>query len=210
MKQTNQFDLFHSVKILNKRDKSLSKLFINYEVNDLKPEKNYLKSLIRSIIYQQLSAKAAKKIFERFISVFPGNSFPDAQIISRMNIDRFRDAGISYNKSHYIKNIANAFIAEKKTFNNLRDMSDQEIITTLTQIKGIGIWTAQMFLMFTLNRPDIFPASDLAMQKGYQVYFKLDSLPKPSVMLDHSQVWVPYRTTVSLYLWSVLEGPFEW
>ena len=101
-------------------------------------------------------------------------------------------------------------ILKKKTFNNLRDMSDQEIITTLTQIKGIGIWTAQMFLMFTLNRPDIFPASDLAMQKGYQVYFKLDSLPKPSVMLDHSQVWAPYRTTVSLYLWSVLEGPFEW
>ena len=165
MKQTNQFDLFHSVKILNERDKSLSRLFSNYEVNDLKPEKNYLKSLIRSIIYQQLSAKAAKKIFERFISIFPGNSFPDAQTISRMNIDRFRAAGISYNKSHYIKNIADAFNTEKKNFNNLRDMSDQEIITTLTQIKGIGIWTAQMFLMFTLNRPDIFPASDLAMQK---------------------------------------------
>ena len=210
MKQTNQFDLFHSVKILNERDKSLSRLFSNYEVNDLKPEKNCLKSLIRSIIYQQLSAKAAKKIFERFISVFPGSSFPDAQTISRMNIDQFRAAGISYNKSHYIKNIADAFNTKKKIFNNLRDMSDQEIITTLTQIKGIGIWTAQMFLMFTLNRPDIFPASDLAMQKGYQVYFKLGSLPKPSVMLDHSQVWVPYRTTVSLYLWSVLEGPFEW
>ena len=116
MKQTNQFDLFHSVKILNERDKSLSRLFSNYEVNDLKPEKNYLKSLIRSIIYQQLSAKAAKKIFERFISIFPGNSFPDAQTISRMNIDRFRAAGISYNKSHYIKNIADAFNTKKKKF----------------------------------------------------------------------------------------------
>jgi len=210
VKQNNKFDLVNSVKILSEKDKRLNGLFTNHEVNDLKPEKNYLKSLIRSIIYQQLSASVAKKIFERFISVFPGSSFPDARMISSIDIEILRASGISYNKSHYIKNIANAFITEKETFYKLNDMSDNDIINTLTKIKGIGPWTAQMFLMFTLNRPDVFPASDLAMQKGYQIYFELDALPKASIMLDHSQVWIPYRTTVSLYLWSVLEGPFEW
>ena len=72
------------------------------------------------------------------------------------------------------------------------------------------MWTVQMFLMFTLNRPDIFPATDLAMQKGFQIYFGLKSLPKPNMMIQRSEEWIPYRTTVSLYLWSVLEGPFEW
>ena len=89
-------------------------------------------------------------------------------------------------------------------------MGDEDIIQTLTKVKGIGLWTAQMFLMFTLNRPDIFPATDLAMQKGYQAFFKLSALPKPSEMIKKSKLWIPYRTTVSLYLWALLEGPFEW
>ena len=89
-------------------------------------------------------------------------------------------------------------------------MSDEDIIQTLTKVKGVGLWTAQMFLMFTLNRPDIFPATDLAMQKGYQAFFKLNALPKPGEMIKKSKLWIPYRTTVSLYLWAVLEGPFEW
>ena len=89
-------------------------------------------------------------------------------------------------------------------------MGDEDIIQTLTKVKGIGLWTAQMFLMFTLNRPDVFPATDLAMQKGYQALFKLRELPKPGEMIKKSELWIPYRTTVSLYLWAVLEGPFEW
>ena len=89
-------------------------------------------------------------------------------------------------------------------------MNDDLAIEYITQLKGLGVWSAQMFLMFTLNRPDIFPATDLAMQKGYQAFFKLRELPKPGEMIKKSKLWIPYRTTVSLYLWAVLEGPFEW
>ena len=74
----------------------------------------------------------------------------------------------------------------------------------------MGVWTAQMFLMFTLNRPDVFPATDLALQKGFKFYFGLDQLPKVNEMIEMSQKWRPHRTTVSLFLWRILEGPFEW
>ena len=126
------------------------------------------------------------------------------------DIEILRSSGLSYNKAQYIKNIAKAFLDEPDTYNNLAKMGDEDIIQTLTKVKGIGLWTAQMFLMFTLNRPDIFPATDLAMQKGYQAFFKLNALPKPGEMIKKSKLWIPYRTTVSLYLWAVLEGPFEW
>ena len=126
------------------------------------------------------------------------------------DIEKLRLIGLSYRKAEYINNIAQAFLDKPDIYLNLDKMSDDEIIANLTKVKGIGLWTAQMFLMFTLNRPDIFPATDLAMQKGFQIYFGLKSLPKPNMMIQRSEEWIPYRTTVSLYLWSVLEGPFEW
>ena len=166
--------------------------------------------MTRSIIYQQLRGSAEKKIFIRFKKIYSVNVFPKPKDVFSTDIEILRSSGLSYNKAQYIKNIAKAFLDEPDTYNNLAKMGDEDIIQTLTKVKGIGLWTAQMFLMFTLNRPDIFPATDLAMQKGYQAFFKLSALPKPSEMIKKSKLWIPYRTTVSLYLWAVLEGPFEW
>lgn len=208
--QSNKFNLANSVNQLRIIDTDLERLFDFYQVNDLKPEKNYLKSLTRSIVYQQLSSNAAKTIFKRFTSVFPRNSFPKPNDILNTDIKKIRSSGISYNKSCYIKNIATAFLDEPDIYNNFEKMSDDDVINTLVKVKGIGLWTAQMFLMFTLNRPDVFPATDLAMQKGYQSYFGLNERPKPNLLMKKSEAWIPYRTTVSLYLWSVLEGPFDW
>ena len=210
VKDKKQFNLVHSIQELKKMDTGLNRLFDSYEVNNLKPEKDYFKALTRSIIYQQLSGKAARVIFERFKVVFSGSSFPSPKDILDTDIQKFRSSGISFRKSQYIRNIAQAFLDDQVTYLNLEKIDDNEIIEALTKVKGIGLWTAQMFLMFTLNRPDIFPATDLAMQKGYQNYFKLNELPKPASMIAMSQKWTPYRTTVSLYLWAVLEGPFEW
>ena len=89
-------------------------------------------------------------------------------------------------------------------------MDDQDIIDTLITIKGVGPWTAQMFLMFTLNRPDVFPVTDLGVQKGFEHYYKLSEVPTTGQMLKKSEQWSPYRTVVSLYFWRLLEGPFEW
>ena len=207
----NQYKgLEHSVVQLKILDPSLKKLFENVEVNPLKPEDNYFKALVRSIIYQQLSGNVAKKIFNRFTAIYSDTSFPKPKVVLGTDIDTIRSSGLSNNKSHYIKNIAKAFVEDSETYYNLSEMCDDDIIDALTKVKGIGIWTAQMFLMFTLNRSDIFPVTDLAMQKGYKSYFKLADLPKPKEMLSRSEIWRPYRTTVSLYLWAILEGPFEW
>ena len=210
LNETKSFDLEYSVQQLIKVDPALKKIFNQVQVNPLEPEKNYFQSLTRSIIYQQLSGSAAKKIFNRFKKIYSIRTFPKPKDVFATDIEILRLSGLSYNKAQYIKNIAKAFLDEPDTFNDLSKMSDEDIIQTLIKVKGIGLWTAQMFLMFTLNRPDIFPATDLAMQKGYQAFFKLSALPKPSEMIKKSKIWIPYRTTVSLYLWAVLEGPFEW
>ena len=210
VKHSKEFDLINSIKHLKRIDPDLERLFDCYQVNDLQPEKNHFKTLIRSIIYQQLSGNVARTIFERFKDIFPGDSFPEPQRILDTNIEKLRSTGVSYRKAEYINNIAQAFLDDPDTYLNLEKKNDEDIINSLTSVKGIGLWTAQMFLMFTLNRPDIFPATDLAIQKGYQNFFKLDELPKPASMIKNSELWIPYRTTVSLYLWAVLEGPFEW
>ncbi len=210
VKNIKEFDLVDSIKYLKKIDTGLKKLFECYAVKSLEPEKNYFKALTRSIIYQQLSGKAARIIFERFKSIFPGNNFPCPKDILDIDIEKLRSSGISYAKSQYISNISQAFLDDPDMYLNLDQMNDENIIDSLTKVKGIGLWTAQMFLIFTLNRPDIFPATDLAIQKGYQNYFEIDELPNPTSMIKRSEQWIPYRTTVSLYLWAVLEGPFEW
>ena len=208
--QTESFNLENSVKELKENNSDLIKLFDSIEVNTLNPGKNYFKALTRSIIYQQLSIRAAQTIFNRFKSIYSNDCFPSPKEVLETDIETLRASGLSYNKSHYISNIAQAFFEAPSAYDNLFKMNDNDIIDLLTKVKGVGLWTAQMFLMFTLNRPDVFPATDLAMQKGYQSYFRLVDLPKPNEMIKRSEMWIPYRTTVSLYFWAVLEGPFEW
>jgi 3-methyladenine DNA glycosylase/8-oxoguanine DNA glycosylase len=93
---------------------------------------------------------------------------------------------------------------------NFRNLSNDAIMEKLVAIKGVGPWTAQMFLMFTLNRLDVFPSGDLGVQKGFQQYFKLKKLPSPKTMTQRAEKWIPFRTIASLYFWKVVDGPFEW
>ena len=121
-----------------------------------------------------------------------------------------RDVGLSRAKAGYMHNIARAFVDDVIQFKNFSYMSDDEIKNQLIKIKGIGPWTVEMFLIFTLNRPDIFPATDLGIQKGYQRYYKLKKLPETNDMVKKAERWRPYRSVVTLYLWYAVEGPFEW
>jgi len=95
-------------------------------------------------------------------------------------------------------------------FENIHNLSDDDIVKQLVSIKGVGPWTAKMFLMFTLARPDVFPIGDLGVQKGVQQFFKLDTLPTPKEMEQRSQIWRPHRTVMSLFFWNVVDGPFDW
>ena len=203
-------DISLSVNCLLKKDPRLQYLFYDPLIENLVPESNYFQSILRSIVYQQLSGKAAKKIHERFINVFKLGKYPDPKDVLNISREKLKSVGLSYMKVGYVKNVAIYFIENPKVISTLDQRSDQEIINFISSIKGVGLWTVQMFLMFTLNRPDIFPATDLALQKGYSAYYKKKNLVDPKKMLNHSKEWIPHRTTMSLYLWRYLEGPFEW
>jgi DNA-3-methyladenine glycosylase II len=196
-----------ALKIL---DPELVTLLDSFEIEDWTPETNYFKSLTRTIIYQQLSGKAASTISNRFISLYHGNNYPTPADILNTDHEILRSVGLSNAKAKYIKNISRAFLDGTVDHKNLGKLSDEEIMEQLIAIKGVGPWTAQMFLMFTLNRPDIFPSGDLGVQKGFQQYFKLKKLPSPKIMEKRAKKWKPYRTVASLYFWKVVDGPFEW
>jgi len=209
-RKTKPLSIKKAVKYLMKSDPELIPLLDAFKIQDLQPETDYFKSLTRSIVYQQLSGKAAKTISDRFILLYKDKSYPTPVDVINIDHEKLRSVGLSNSKAQYIKNIAHAFLDNPDTYDSLEKMDDQDIIDTLITIKGVGPWTAQMFLMFTLNRPDVFPVTDLGVQKGFKHYYKLSEMPTPGQMLKKSEQWAPYRTVVSLYFWRLLEGPFEW
>ena len=202
--------MIDGIKKLSSNDIRLKTFLQKFRVPVLPIEKNYFWSLCRSVIYQQISGKAAKKISDRYLSLFDQDVKMTPADVLEIDIEKIYKVGISRQKSSYIKNIADAFsnniINEKK----ISELDDQEIIKQLTSIKGVGRWTAEMFLIFTLRRTDVFPATDLGVQKGFQIFYSLDKLPTIEMMNQKSESWRPYRTIMSLYLWYAVEGPFEW
>jgi len=199
-----------AISHLREKDPEIVTLLNHFKIDDLKLEKNYFKSLTRSILYQQLSGKAAKTISNRFISLYPNKSYPLPQDVLNTKHEILRSVGISNAKAYYIKNIAEAFTNDTINHKNFHVLSDTEIMDQLISIKGVGPWTIQMFLMFTLNRLDVFPTGDLGVQKGFKIYFKLKELPSAKEMLLRSELWRPYRTVMSIYFWKVVDGPFDW
>ena len=198
------------INYLSSLDKNLSNFLKQFDVPVLPIEEDYFWSLIRSVIYQQISGKAAKKISDRYLKLFSKGSKMSPVDVIKIDIEKIQSVGISRQKSGYIKNIANAFDEGLVNETQLHKLSDKEIIDQLVKIKGVGRWTAEMFLIFTLRRPDIFPVTDLGVQKGFQIYYNLDELPSIDMMNEKSENWKPYRTIMSLYLWFAVEGPFEW
>ena len=198
------------INYLSSSDKNLSKFLKQFDVPVLPIEKDYFWSLTRSVIYQQISGKAAKKISDIYLKLFNKGSKMSPIDVIKIDIEKIQNVGISRQKSGYIKNIANAFDEGLLNETQLHKLSDKEIIDQLVKIKGVGRWTAEMFLIFTLRRPDVFPVTDLGVQKGFQIYYDLDELPSIDMMNEKSENWKPYRTIMSLYLWFAVEGPFEW
>ena len=193
---------------LSSVDTKMEKLINKFEKPNFVKENNYFESIVRSIIYQQLSTKSASKIYGRFNKLFENGSLNPESVIEQSN-DTYRSIGLSRQKISYIFNVADAY-TNGMIPQNIDKYGDEDIINTLIQIKGIGRWTAQMFLMFTLNRPDILPELDLGIKKGFKIYFKLNQLPSEDYMQKKAEKWRPYRTLACWYLWRLVEGPFEW
>lgn len=161
-----------------------------------------LATLIESILYQQLSGKAAAAIHRRFLQLYPGT--PSASEILDTPDDRLRSAGISRPKIAYLKDLATK-LSDFPTLEELSDWDDEEIITRLTQVKGIGRWTVQMLLIFRLHRWDVLPTEDLGIRTAMRRLYDLPDLPNKKAMLELAAPWQPYRTVASWYLWRSLD-----
>ena len=197
-----------ALDILNK-DSIMQKLIKNYGPPNFEEKNDYFQSLMRSIVFQQLSGKVANIIYQRLINLLPNNNITPKEVLLLTNKD-MRKAGLSLQKINYIKNLADYFDTNLFNRNKVGKMSNEAISRELIKIKGIGQWTVDMFLMFTLNRSDVIPYSDLGIQKGMKTLFNLSALPTKDEMNTLSIKWRPYRTVACWYIWKIVDDGFEW
>ncbi|MDZ7965890.1 MAG: DNA-3-methyladenine glycosylase [Nostoc sp. DedSLP03] len=162
-------------------------------------------SLSRSILYQQISGKAAGSIHSKFLQLYPHSPFPTALDILNTPDDVLRGAGISRPKVLYLKDLAQKVLDGLPTLDQLQAMEDESIIEALTPIKGVGRWTVQMLLMFRLHRLDVLPVDDLGIRAGIRRVYSLAELPNKKTVEDLGQMWKPYRSIACWYLWQSLE-----
>jgi DNA-3-methyladenine glycosylase II len=185
-----------------KKDKKFAKI-IGPDIHELKLHKNIPLRLMANIMSQQLNTKVAKVIFHRFLALFNGKE-PKPKQILEIPLNSLRAVGLSNAKAIYIKNVASFCIDNKISDKKLLAMTNEEIIELLTQIKGVGRWTVEMLLMFTLGREDVFAVDDLGIQQAMVKTYKLEGLDKRTMkqqMLKISANWSPYRTYACLHLW---------
>jgi DNA-3-methyladenine glycosylase II len=169
-------------------------------------ERDRFKMLVRSITSQQISVHAARAVQGRLVAAAaPGKL--DAPTILRMGEEQLRAAGCSGQKARYMLSLAERVESGETNLRLIGRKSDEEIIATLTKIKGIGVWTAQMFLMFSLGRPDVFPCDDLGIRQAIRRFRQLDELPTKQQSLELAEVWRPYSTVASWYCWRSLDLP---
>jgi DNA-3-methyladenine glycosylase II len=191
---------------LKSADPVLARLFNLFPPVVLRPHNNYFQSLAEAIIGQQLSDKAATTIINRFRLLFPKTNFPSPKQVLLKSDSELRGVGVSGAKASYIKNLAKAVEDKTVDFKNVAKAKDEEIIEMLVKIKGIGRWTAEMFLIFSLGRGDIFSFGDLGLRNAVKKLYSLRKDPLFKRLQKISCRWQPYRTCASLYLWKSLNN----
>jgi DNA-3-methyladenine glycosylase II len=163
-------------------------------------------TLVRSIVFQQLSGNVARVIFGRLAAAMPAGGAVTPDAILRLRPERMRKLGLSLQKTNYIRDLARLTASGALDFAALPGADDLEVIAALTQVKGVGVWTAQMFLIFALARPDVLATGDLGIRKAMRIAYGLDELPKPHTMEEIAAPWRPHCSAACWYLWRSLDG----
>ena len=166
---------------------------------------DHLSALVRAIIFQQLSTKAASTIHGRFVGLLPDGKIT-APALTAVTDEQFRSVGVSRQKALYLRDLAEKIDSRAVTLDNLEDLDDEAVISALTAVKGIGRWTAEMFLMFRLHRPDVLPVGDLGIVTAVQKAYGLRKRPTPDRLRKLGDAWKPYRSIACWYLWRSLDN----
>jgi DNA-3-methyladenine glycosylase II len=166
--------------------------------------KDHLSALVGAIVSQQLSTKAAATIFGRLVALFPDSQIPDAAAIAAQTDAALRSVGLSGQKVGYLRDLSSRLMDGRLQLDELDGLSDEDVIERLVAVKGFGRWTAEMFLMFRLHRPDVLPGGDLGIVVAIQRLYRLRKRPDPKRVLKIGEAWRPYRSVASWYLWQTL------
>jgi DNA-3-methyladenine glycosylase II len=197
-----------AIQHLRSADKKLARLIQRVGPCKLKPRnrRSPFETLVQSVTYQQLNGTAAATILGRVKALFPGRLFPTPEDLLAMPEDRLRSAGLSRAKTRAIKDIAAKTLAGAvPTSRAIVRMSNEEILERLTLLRGVGPWTVEMLLIFTLGRTDVLPSTDYGVRKGFALTYGWKELPTPKELLEAGEKWRPHRTTAAWYLWRALE-----
>jgi DNA-3-methyladenine glycosylase II len=189
---------------LSRRDPILRTVIKLAQLQELKASKNYFQSLARAIVGQQLSTKAAATIWQRFLDLF-GGKMPSAEQILKINASKMRKAGLSFQKISYIKNLSLAVNSGDLNFKKLIKSEDEQVVEALIKIKGVGRWTAEMFLMFSMGRPNVFSLGDLGLRNGVKKLYNIDAVKQAKKMQKLLDLWHPYKTFASRHVWASLK-----
>ncbi|UCG15991.1 MAG: DNA-3-methyladenine glycosylase 2 family protein [Phycisphaerales bacterium] len=194
-----------AITTLKRRDPTLGRIIDRVGPCTLRPQKPYFAALCEAIIAQQLSIKAAATIYRRFRGLFHGRT-PTPERLGALSDADLQAVGLSRQKIGYLRDLVRKFADRTVPYWRLSTLDENTVITALTQVKGIGVWTAQMFLIFSLNRPDVLPVGDLGLRKAVELWYELDGLPAEAELIKIGKCWRPYRTVATWYLWQSLDN----
>jgi DNA-3-methyladenine glycosylase II len=201
-------ELARAERTLARRDPVLRELIRRHGGCKIRPHERYFETLVKAIVSQQLSTRAAETIFNRLCTLYNPRRSPLPANILVTTDETLRGVGLSFQKIGYLRDLATRVERRELRLNRLPELTDEEVIAALTGVKGIGVWTAQMFLIFSLGRLDVFPVGDLGIRKAIQNCYGLDSLPVAAEMegVAVNGRWAPWRSVASWYLWRSLEN----
>lgn len=199
MPQAETFAL--AVKRLAKADAVLGGIIRQVGQLEVPDEREPFPALVRAICYQQLAGSAASAIMGRFVKLYAPRRFPSPKALLKTPDEALRSVGLSRQKSAYLKDLAAKFSDGTLNARLLRSRPDEEVAAALLAVKGIGQWTTDMFMIFTLQRLDVLPVGDLGIRKAVQMAYGLEELPKPQELWELGERWRPYRSIATLYLW---------
>ncbi|QQS36518.1 MAG: DNA-3-methyladenine glycosylase 2 family protein [Ignavibacteriales bacterium] len=201
----NSTEIENGTRHIYKNDPALAAIIDAAGVCTIRKKKDFYHAMLRSIIGQQLSVKAGDAIEKKFFTFFKNDPSPE-HILEATDL-QLRNLGMSWAKAKYVKDLSQKIVDGEIHFRGLDKKTDQQIIEELTKVKGVGVWTVHMFLIFTLCRLDILPVSDLGIRKGIQKLYRLKKLPdeKKMIKISRTNNWSPYNSIASWYLWKSLD-----
>ena len=206
-KPMSEADFARARRALMRRDKRLGVLIKRHGRCGLPDTRTHepFPSLVKTIVSQQLSGKAADTIYGRVLALVGGRDGLTPDAVLALDVAALRAAGLSGQKASYVRDLAQRVHSRELDLHDLDRHSDEDVIAAITAVKGLGRWSAEMFLMFRLNRPDVFPIGDLGIVKGVQKLFGMKRRPAPSTMERLAEPWRPYRSVAAWYLWRIDE-----